>query len=70
MSRREIRIRVAGEMRFREQCEAADAVGLIELMPGDLAENVQTEIAYDAFENLTQADRDLQGPSGRSRLRR
>jgi hypothetical protein len=42
-------------MRFREQCEAADSVWLIELMPGDLADYVQAEIAYDAFENFTQA---------------
>src|SRR6185369_11455443 len=50
-----LRIRVAGEMRFGEEREPADAARMIELMPRDLTEHVEIELAYDAIENCTQA---------------
>ncbi len=46
---------MASEMRFGEEREAADAAGMIELMPRDLTEYVEVQIAYDAIENCTQA---------------
>jgi hypothetical protein len=47
-------IRVTGKMRLRKQREPADAARRLELVPGNLAEDVKIQIANDAIENRAQ----------------
>ena len=48
-------IGVTRKMRLRKQCETTHAARVIELVPGDFAEHVQIEIAYDAIENRAES---------------
>ena len=43
------------EVRFGEQCETTDAVWMIELMPLNLTNYVQLEIANHAIENCAES---------------
>src|SRR5687768_6585105 len=50
----EFRIGVAGEMRLGEQSQTTDTAWIVKLVPCNIAEHVEIEIAYHTIENCTQ----------------